>query len=172
MKNRYEIRGDTTVIFIERRNGDKYEVLIDTEDIDRVSHIKWGVLVLGCGKVYVQGRTPKAEGGKLIYLHRLITNASKGEVVDHQNGNTLDNRKANLLVTNQTGNLQNVSKARKDSRTGVRGVYYYEKKSYYVAYGRLNKRRITIGYFKDIEEARRAREKWEKENHPNSPLNH
>lgn len=36
MKNAYETRGDTTVIFIKRRNGDVYEFLIDTDDLPKL----------------------------------------------------------------------------------------------------------------------------------------
>lgn len=65
---------------------------------------------------------------KKIRLHRLITNAPKGLVVDHINGNTLDNRRENLRVCTQKENTQN----RKDTlefeptarnKTGVRGLF-------------------------------------------------
>jgi hypothetical protein len=45
--------------------------------------------------------------GRHVKLHRLLTEAKPGEVVDHINGDPLDNRMANLRVTNQTNNTTN-----------------------------------------------------------------
>jgi hypothetical protein len=44
---------------------------------------------------------------KSIFLHRLILNAEKGQIVDHINGNRLDNRRCNLRITDYFGNARN-----------------------------------------------------------------
>ena len=56
-----------------------------------------------------------------VKLHRLIMGARKGEVVDHLNGNTYDNRKCNLRITDHSGNLRNTGKY-KNNTSGYRGV--------------------------------------------------
>ena len=73
-------------------------------------------------------------GSSKIRLHRFITNCPKGMVVDHINGDTLDNRMRNLKVTTQSEN----SKNRQDSmrykittrnKTGYRGLFIvYDKR--------------------------------------------
>lgn len=73
-------------------------------------------------------------GSSKIRLHRFITNCPKGMVVDHINGDTLDNRMRNLKITTQSEN----SKNRQDSmhygitarnKTGYRGLFIiYDKR--------------------------------------------
>lgn len=74
-----------------------YAATIDDDDFDRVNIHSWCVSFTDGG--------PRAESRidkKLVRMHRLIVNATKGTYVDHKNHNTLDNRKENLRVcTNQ-----------------------------------------------------------------------
>jgi HNH endonuclease/AP2 domain len=67
---------------------------------------------------FVNGRPSFNENGKTIYLYRHILNAADGLVVDHVNGNPLDNRKANLRICTQTENCYNSAK-----RSGAKSKY-------------------------------------------------
>ncbi len=49
----------------------------------------------------------RTESGKCIRMHRLILNAQDGQLVDHINGNTLDNRVKNLRIITRSGNSRN-----------------------------------------------------------------
>ncbi|MBK9976219.1 MAG: HNH endonuclease [Planctomycetes bacterium] len=64
--------------------------------------------------------------GKTLRMHRLIMVPPPGLVVDHINGNGLDNRRANLRVVTPAVNAMN-SPARGKSR--FRGVTWYHPKS-------------------------------------------
>lgn len=117
MKNAYEIRGDTTVIFIKRRNGDVYEFLVDTEDLPRLVEAggSWCVDLPynpkdSARKPYAIRNAAK-EGGRreFMKLHRFLVNAPLGKVVDHIDGNTLNNRRSNLRVTDHFENMQNLN---------------------------------------------------------------
>lgn len=61
-------------------------------------------------------------------LHRLLTQAPPGMVVDHINGDRLDNRLCNLRVCTQAQNLAN-GRSHRDSASKYRGVSWRPKES-------------------------------------------
>lgn len=89
-----------------------YDVLIDDEDYGRV---------MAMGKWHIRGKTTKfgpyfAHSDYrpkmfTIPLHRFIVNCPCNLLVDHINGNALDNRKCNLRICNYSENAQNRKKA-------------------------------------------------------------
>lgn len=141
MKNAYEIRGDTTVIFIKRRNGDVHECLIDTEDLPELIEDGGSWCVDLPYRYKDPARKPYAirnaagEGGRrrFVKLHRVLTNAPDGTVVDHINGITLDNRKSNLKVTDRFGNAQNIQEPSRNSRSGVLNVHFNKYERIWIA---------------------------------------
>ena len=74
--------------------------LIDDEDYELVSQYKWCARWSPGMRSYYAVTNIRKPDGKRIHLqmHRLITNAQKGEVVDHISHNTLDNRKSELRL--------------------------------------------------------------------------
>lgn len=76
--------------------------------------------------------------GKTYFLHRLIMQAKNGEIVDHINGNILDNRKVNLRICNATQSTWNTSK-KGGSLSPFKGVSFYD-----IENGRPWRSRITI----------------------------
>lgn len=156
LKNAYEVRGEVTAILFKRRDGMLLETLIDTTDLPIVNSFKnswylhWNPDTKSfyvVGRVRVQGRLKK------IQLHRLIMSPSDDMVVDHINHDTLDNRRSNLRVVTDAQNLQNRKGARKDSKSGIRGVYWNSQLNKWQAYVRLDKKLIHVGVFENINDA-------------------
>lgn len=96
---------------------------------------------------------------KITLLHRLITGAAPGFVVDHINGNPIDNRRSNLRVVSFRENQQNLRLSAQNS-SGFRGVTFDKARSKWVAQAKMNGKRVFIGRFGSIEEAAEATHKW------------
>lgn len=99
-------------------------VVVDDEDADLVAESKWRYKHACRGKSYVVRGAHKY--GKLYRegaLHRLIAKAEKGQIVDHINGDTLDNRRCNLRIVTRQQNCQNAAKKNADTcASRFRGV--------------------------------------------------
>lgn len=158
MKNKYEIRGDVTAIFVSSEKYGEYEFLIDTRFLKKVSEAvgTWGLLVSGEGSLkYAKGKD--VETKKVILLHRLVTRAPIDKVVDHINHNTLDNRLENLRVVTHAENLQNRRGAdRRNMSSGYRGVYWNKNLGKWNVQVRTNGVGYHIGCYTDLEEANKA----------------
>jgi hypothetical protein len=134
-----------------------HEVLIDEEDSSLINMYKWHLYSTSRHYgLYVVAHPNKKE---YYRLHRLIMQAKEGDIVDHINGNPLDNRKCNLRITNATGNNMNAKK-RKDGLTSkYKGVCKNTTKGPklhshpYRAQIQANKKKIALGIFKTEEEA-------------------
>ena len=174
-------------------------VIVDDEDYDKVveevtRYNNDGSLRKGTGKWYYW--TNKKYGGKQEYattgcrsksIHRLVMDAPKGMVIDHINGNGLDNRKENLRICTHSENAMN-QRLKSHSVSGYKGVQYeptrkykytskktgittvkeYKMKLPYSAYvGDPNRknRHLFLGRYATAEEAARVRDKMALELH-------
>src|SRR5690625_2672181 len=84
--------------------------LVDEDILDKYRHIKWS----DNGYAF----TSVIDGGKkrTVYLHRLIMNPPPDMVVDHINGDKLDNRRSNLRICSHRQNLWNTERINVDYR--------------------------------------------------------
>jgi hypothetical protein len=122
-----------------------YEVLIDDEDYEFIKAHNWQV---GCPSKlpYFWFAKRNKEKRNHYALHRLLLNAPEGSVVDHINGNTLDNRKANLRITDWKGNARNHCLA-SNNTSGYRGVIYSKSKNRWRAVIQLKNHPLQLGYY-------------------------
>jgi hypothetical protein len=94
-----------------------YSTIVDDEDYESLIKWKWCV---------VQTPHPRASrrgpGNTRIYMARQIMGAPDDVHVDHANGDTLDDRRANLRLCSVAENMRN-SKKPKNNTTGYKGVY-------------------------------------------------
>lgn len=156
---RHYINGNVaTLIFIKRKEPTtEYNVLVDTEDLQKIlnSDINW--LVSTSGNTIRIGGYPKDKSygeEKYVLLYRLILGCYEtSQVVDHINRDVLDNRKSNLRVCTHGINAQNKPDAMANSKTGVRGVYNTKNGKYSVRIKIPNGKYTCFGVYDSIEEA-------------------
>lgn len=85
------------------------------------------------------------------------------KVLDHINGNSLDNRIENLRDVTQQQNAQNMHRAMRNSKSGVLGVDWVAEKRKWRAQIRRNGKKECIGYFDSVEAAGAAYQQAKKE---------
>ena len=125
------------------RHGVNYEIKIDTEDLH----------ILGGRKPrWNRGYAAIQIKGKEFFVHRLITKAMPGQYVDHINLDIRDNRKCNLRLVTHAQNNQH-KRVRKNTRTGIRGVYHCANSNKYRASVGYRGKQIHVGCFETKQEA-------------------
>lgn len=131
-------------------NG-KGVALVDDADYERVAALRWHLTGHGYVRAYVGMDLGRSQH---VYLHRLLLVAAAGQFVDHANGDTRDNRRANLrLCTKQQNNRNRVSPR---TRTGYKGVQRLRGSRHFYASIGVNRRHIYLGAFDTQEQAARA----------------
>ena len=130
--------------------------IVDDDDYESLSQYKWFAHRSGGGRYWYAGRNVQYPNGKraMIRMHRTILAAPDNMMVDHQNGNGPDNRRSNLRLCNRQQNSFNCGPKR-NSRSGIKGVWWYSKLGKWAASIVLSGRRIHLGYFSDKEDAAR-----------------
>ncbi len=117
--------------------------IIDEEDFELVSKYKWHASLKR--QRFVAANTPWKK--TIIYMHRLIMNAPTGMVVDHINGDSLDNRKSNLRICTNGENSRNRTRLNSRNLSGVNGVHWSKNKKRWEVQIRDNGKTKTIGRF-------------------------
>jgi hypothetical protein len=150
MKNNYKIINNVCYVIITQKNGNKYNILIDVEDIGLFNKYKIGLVYKGNYRKYAKIRVKQ----KCIYLHRFILNPPSNMVIDHLNGNGLDNRKSNLRITNNAGNsIRRDKELMSNNKSGYRGVHWHKYSKKWIAAIQINKKVKYLGYFNDPQKA-------------------
>jgi hypothetical protein len=104
-----------------------YCVLVDDEDAHLLDKYRWRVQSqTKCHRTHRYVVTKTKDRGALL-LHREIAGAGKGQVVDHKNHDTLDNRRENVRVCSISENLSNRSKANRPTSSPHLGVWLDSK---------------------------------------------
>lgn len=129
-------------IKLSGKKGKDHRTLVDEETYKLYGHLSWFLSDTG----YAMRRSDRLDNGTkvTVRLHRLVVNAPEVMVVDHLNGNKLDNRRINLRVCTQAENTRN----RKDTR----GYSWDKSKNKWM----VRYRNQFYGRYPTEEEARKA----------------
>jgi hypothetical protein len=142
--------------------------LVDLEDFVRLGGFRWSLSSTSDYRRVIR-RTAKREGRgqRLVYLRREVMGYGPGDpIVDHVNGDALDNRRANLRPATQAQNGQNRRGAQTNSRSGIRGVSRCKQTGRWKAQAELAGRRVWLGRFDTVAEAEAAVVAWRREHMP------
>ena len=188
IKNRYDIdEGGVATIYVDSVKYGTQKVSLLTKDLIEIdqwasqSHVnakgEWSVtLVKGKGSTFyasigilnpkggwrvdAQGRHRRKTSVK---VHRLIMKPDDGLVVDHIDGNGLNNLRENLRVCTNAENSRNARQYKKTA-SKFKGVSRADSKSKpWKARLKYNYKEVHIGIFKTQEEAARAYDEKAKE---------
>lgn len=140
-----------------------YVALVDEADYDTLTKYKWHV-------TFTNNSTPYAKTGifgrpNSHYMHRLITGCGRNQLVDHVNGNGLDNRRCNLRITDKSRNGIN-SRKRKGCSSRFKGVSWNERDKVWMAYANLDGKRTYLSTHPDSLSAAKAYDEWAKSHCP------
>jgi hypothetical protein len=141
--------------------------LVDACDAERVRQFRWHLKLKRSqpGRVYAQRSLPRAQRGTITNqaLHSFIMGAGPGQLVDHENGNGLDNRRSNLRFATRRENATNVTSSKRQKLGGYKGVSWNKAAAKWQASicgGEIKangkRRQLYLGVFADPVAAARA----------------
>lgn len=123
--------------------------LVDAADADWLNQWKWCAINGKRGLFYAYREC----NGRGLLMHRLLIGARPGQLVDHHDTNTLNNRRGNLRVANHSLNAANRGPSRRNA-LGVKGVYKAGNR--FIALICVRGRSIRLGSFVTLEDASSA----------------
>lgn len=165
-KNEWIDCGDYYECVLKNKNSEEVgRTKIDKEDYDKLKEYKL-YMRTASGKCY--SLFSERGSSKKYMVHRFLTGLSNekytiDQVVDHINGDSLDNRRSNLRICTQHENSKNSRK--KNKIVGIKLIKSYNGTSVQKWQAQIcsNYKNIHIGYYNTPEEAALARLKKEKE---------
>lgn len=158
-KNEFRIQPDGDVLVNCSTEGcpDTWAI-IDASQLPKVidGNGKWCAKKAPVGSPHRYIHRSKIVNGKwsTVTISRHLTSAPPGAHVDHINGETLDNRSANLRVVSPRQNRLNSGK-HKPLTSRFKGVYWSKTANKWHVQLRVNGKTVHIGFFASEEEAAR-----------------
>jgi len=132
--------------YIQLKHG---TAIVDEQDFDKINQYRWKSSFVG------KAKTPYATSshfGRTVYMHRLVMDAPKGTVIDHIDGNGLNNSSDNLRFVTYSQNNMN-QPIRCDNTSGHKGINWCEDRQKYQVYINIDRKRKSLGRYKTLEEA-------------------
>ena len=168
--NNYIIDEENGIAKIElnRRKEENLWAIIDLEDLDRVLSIPYTWFAkydedIDNFYAVTSWHIPNSNKSKPVHLHQFIMNAN-GKIVDHENHDTLDDRKENLRVIADSNNSRNRKSRNKNNKSGYRNVCWDKRENVWLVQLQIDGKCKRIGKFpKDqLEEAGKFAEEMRK----------
>lgn len=129
-----------------------YFALVDNEDFEYLNQFAWNIRIVK-NTQYAKRSDKINKKATTIQMHRQIMNCQKNMMVDHINGNGLDNRKCNLRICTRSNNLMNSNKPKSKATSKYKGVNRSKSSLKWRAEIRLNTKGIYLGTFNTEKDA-------------------
>ena len=128
----------------KHRTHNDPRLLVSIEDKYLLEGKPWNIVLNKYGTSYAFKEINKVRWR----MHRLIMRPSPGQIVDHINGDGLDNRRENLRLCNNTQNMQNARK-KKGTISRYKGVRFCRrvKEKQWRAGITVHGKNIYLGYY-------------------------
>ena len=129
--------------------------IVDDADYEALTAHSW--CLSNCSGICYAVRGCKA-GGKhhTVLMHREIMDAPEGMLVDHINGDGLDNRRCNLRLATDSQNHFNQRKQKKATSSRHKGGYWHKRDHVWMARIQAEGKERYIGSYKTEREAAHA----------------
>lgn len=140
-----------------------YFTVVDDEDHEYLSQFKWRAENAHRADRFpiyaTRGVRRQKNKTERESMHRLVIGAKAGELVDHIDGDSLNNTRSNLRIANATGNSRNRRKRRTPTTSKYLGVCWNKTAGKWQAGIQANKRQRFLGLFVDEDSAALAYDK-------------
>jgi hypothetical protein len=137
--------------------------VVDADDLPRLLALGtgWYVSTSGGWKGYAVITIVRDGRKQTLAAHRVIMNAGAGDLIDHRDGDPLNNRKENLRRSDKRGNSHNTRSSKNTKRGGYKGVFRGKNgKNWRAQIGVTDEnglaKKIHLGCFDTPEDAARA----------------
>jgi hypothetical protein len=128
---------------------------VSAEDFERVNQFKWFARWEN-RTFYALRDLPRLPGQRFRSkekMHRFILGAKPGELVDHQDGDGLNNTRGNIRLATTGENNRNIRKPAHGLTSQYKGVSWHPKAKKYQATIRFERENYYLGLFLDPADA-------------------
>jgi hypothetical protein len=140
---------------IPLRKDDSRYAIVDDSDYAKAMTTQWAPWKQSKGRTTYVVAYLRTEGRlRRIFLHRFILDAQPGTMIDHANGDGLDNRRENLRFCQHCDNMRNIHVIR--ARSGFKGVRRSRHGRSWQARIKTNRKETILGLFPSPELAAQA----------------
>lgn len=156
--NTFRVSGD--IVYVKLSNSDK-EMMVDLDVWERAKMHCWAESRGYAGTNMPGRRGQRRKQGSWLMFHVFAFPDCASEMIrDHINGNTLDNRRANIRFVTVQQNNHNHGRS-KVNTSGHTGVRWEEGRKKWLARIKINDKAINLGRYSRLEDAIAARKSAE-----------
>jgi hypothetical protein len=145
--------------------GEDLFASVDPQDFYWLNRYHWSPR-RNNNRIYaIRFRNDPGKKTKIVSMHRLLMNPPPRLLVDHRNGDSLDNRRDNLRIATHSQNQFNKAKTRLKTSSSFVGTYLEKRSGLWPAKISHHGKSIWLGRFKSESAAAKAYDKAAKKYH-------